>query len=321
MKEAFSKTKTFVSTIFFIVAVFLFIILFSLIITCIVTTWWMILLIAVIFIALWWRSKQSDSISRIRINTVIILLLLVMLPFIGLCLIEHLKEIYQAVLTISVFFTFVWHCIQSNWLHLIALFLLILYFFFNIRKKIKNKEPIGNYPALFFVILLYFLGSVGYCVYHDMLAYTKKQDELEKIAFIQKVQEEKLQEAREEQERLKKIAEEKKKKALEEAAEKKRLAEVEAKKKAEAEARKIEEAKLQAQMEKERAAAEAKRKAEEKKKQQQKPKSPPVNYSEDRDCSDFSREGEATDFMNASIKAGFGDHRLDRDGDGKACDD
>ncbi|WP_416730402.1 excalibur calcium-binding domain-containing protein [Fictibacillus sp. JL2B1089] len=46
-----------------------------------------------------------------------------------------------------------------------------------------------------------------------------------------------------------------------------------------------------------------------------------VNYSIDKDCSDFSREGEATQFMNASVAAGYGDHRLDRDGDGKACDD
>ncbi|WP_240338509.1 excalibur calcium-binding domain-containing protein [Peribacillus alkalitolerans] len=321
MKEAFSKTRTLASTILLILATIILIVLFSLIITCIVTTWWMILLVALIFLTLWWRSKQSDRIAKIRTNTVILLLLMFMLPSIGLCFIEHVKDIYQALVTIWVFITFIRHCILSNLLHLLALLIIILYLLFNVRKKIKNKEPLKNYPALFLIVVIYFLVSVGVCVYHDMLDYTKKQDELEKIEVVKKIQEENEKEAREEQERLKREAEEKKKKAMEEAAEKKRLAEEEAKKKTEAEARKIEEAKLQAQMERERAAQEAKRKAEERKEQQQKPKAPPVNYSVDRDCSDFSHEGEATAFMKASKAEGFGDHRLDRDGDGKACDD
>jgi outer membrane biosynthesis protein TonB len=46
---------------------------------------------------------------------------------------------------------------------------------------------------------------------------------------------------------------------------------------------------------------------------------PTVNYSQDKDCSDFSNEHEATDFMKASINAGHGDHRLDRNKDGIAC--
>ncbi|MGG1718750.1 excalibur calcium-binding domain-containing protein [Bacillus wiedmannii] len=43
------------------------------------------------------------------------------------------------------------------------------------------------------------------------------------------------------------------------------------------------------------------------------------NFKKDRDCSDFSNATEATEFMKKSKAAGFGDHRLDRNGDGIAC--
>ncbi|OJD59875.1 hypothetical protein BAU25_17650 [Bacillus albus] len=46
---------------------------------------------------------------------------------------------------------------------------------------------------------------------------------------------------------------------------------------------------------------------------------PNYNFKEDRDCSDFSSSTEATEFMKKSKAAGFGDHRLDRNGDGIAC--
>ncbi|MCG3793646.1 excalibur calcium-binding domain-containing protein [Bacillus toyonensis] len=68
---------------------------------------------------------------------------------------------------------------------------------------------------------------------------------------------------------------------------------------------------------------EAKRKAEEdKSKNSEKEKNsstPNYNFKEDRDCSDFSNATEATEFMKKSKSAGFGDHRLDRNGDGIAC--
>ncbi|MEK4742704.1 MULTISPECIES: excalibur calcium-binding domain-containing protein [unclassified Bacillus (in: firmicutes)] len=67
----------------------------------------------------------------------------------------------------------------------------------------------------------------------------------------------------------------------------------------------------------------AKRKVEEdKSKNSEKAKdssTPNYNFKEDRDCSDFSNASEATEFMKKSKAAGFGDHRLDRDGDGIAC--
>lgn len=46
---------------------------------------------------------------------------------------------------------------------------------------------------------------------------------------------------------------------------------------------------------------------------------PIYNFKEDKDCSDFSNSSEATRFMKKSIAAGFGDHRLDRNKDGIAC--
>ncbi|AWG44327.1 hypothetical protein BEH_26445 (plasmid) [Priestia filamentosa] len=46
---------------------------------------------------------------------------------------------------------------------------------------------------------------------------------------------------------------------------------------------------------------------------------PIYNFKEDKDCSDFSNTSEATEFMKKSIAAGFGDHRLDRNRDGIAC--
>ncbi|WP_255289558.1 excalibur calcium-binding domain-containing protein [Bacillus cereus] len=67
----------------------------------------------------------------------------------------------------------------------------------------------------------------------------------------------------------------------------------------------------------------AKRKVEEdKSKSSEKTKdssTPNYNFKEDRDCSDFSSSTEATEFMKKSKAAGFGDHRLDRNGDGIAC--
>ncbi|HFU7053778.1 excalibur calcium-binding domain-containing protein [Bacillus wiedmannii] len=67
----------------------------------------------------------------------------------------------------------------------------------------------------------------------------------------------------------------------------------------------------------------AKRKVEEdKSKSSEKVKdssTPNYNFKEDRDCSDFSSSTEATEFMKKSKAAGFGDHRLDRNGDGIAC--
>lgn len=46
---------------------------------------------------------------------------------------------------------------------------------------------------------------------------------------------------------------------------------------------------------------------------------PIYNFKEDKDCSDFSNSSAATRFMKKSIAAGFGDHRLDRNKDGIAC--
>ncbi|MFE4430417.1 excalibur calcium-binding domain-containing protein [Peribacillus butanolivorans] len=46
---------------------------------------------------------------------------------------------------------------------------------------------------------------------------------------------------------------------------------------------------------------------------------PIYNFKEDKDCSDFSNASEATEFMKESKAAGFGDHRLDRNRDGIAC--
>lgn len=46
---------------------------------------------------------------------------------------------------------------------------------------------------------------------------------------------------------------------------------------------------------------------------------PIYNFKKDKDCSDFSNASEATKFMKKSIAAGFGDHRLDRNKDGIAC--
>lgn len=46
---------------------------------------------------------------------------------------------------------------------------------------------------------------------------------------------------------------------------------------------------------------------------------PVYNFKEDKDCSDFSNASEATEFMKRSIAAEFGNHRLDRNKDGIAC--
>ena len=46
---------------------------------------------------------------------------------------------------------------------------------------------------------------------------------------------------------------------------------------------------------------------------------PLINYEIDTDCSDFVDSIEATIFMNTSKSFGYGDHDLDRDGDGVAC--
>lgn len=46
---------------------------------------------------------------------------------------------------------------------------------------------------------------------------------------------------------------------------------------------------------------------------------PIYNFKDDKDCSDFSNASEATKFMKESKAAGFGDHLLDRNGDGIAC--
>lgn len=45
-----------------------------------------------------------------------------------------------------------------------------------------------------------------------------------------------------------------------------------------------------------------------------------ADFALDKDCKDFSSSREATEFMNSSVKAGYGDHRLDRDHDGIACE-
>ncbi len=44
------------------------------------------------------------------------------------------------------------------------------------------------------------------------------------------------------------------------------------------------------------------------------------HMEDDHNCSDFSSAEEATEFMEKSIEAGYGDHRLDGDGDGVACE-
>jgi len=44
------------------------------------------------------------------------------------------------------------------------------------------------------------------------------------------------------------------------------------------------------------------------------------DFANDKDCRDFSNSEEATAFMNASIRAGYGDHRLDGNHDGVACE-
>jgi Excalibur calcium-binding domain len=89
----------------------------------------------------------------------------------------------------------------------------------------------------------------------------------------------------------------------------------------EAALKKFEEEQKRAQEERDRLAAE--REAEEKNKPQPKPEPKPArpvfNFKEDKDCSDFSSSTEATAFMKASKAAGFGDHRLDYNHDGIAC--
>lgn len=89
----------------------------------------------------------------------------------------------------------------------------------------------------------------------------------------------------------------------------------------EAALKKFEEEQKRAQEERDRLAA--KREAEEKNKPQPKPEPKPAgpvyNFKEDKDCSDFSNSTEATAFMKASKAAGFGDHRLDYNHDGIAC--
>jgi Excalibur calcium-binding domain len=89
----------------------------------------------------------------------------------------------------------------------------------------------------------------------------------------------------------------------------------------EAAIKKFEEEQKRAKEERDRLAA--KREAEEKNKPQSKPESKPAaivyNFKKDKDCSDFSNSTEATAFMKASKAAGFGDHRLDYNHDGIAC--
>ncbi|MCM3732710.1 excalibur calcium-binding domain-containing protein [Fictibacillus nanhaiensis] len=89
----------------------------------------------------------------------------------------------------------------------------------------------------------------------------------------------------------------------------------------EAALKKFEEEQKRAQEERDRLAAE--QEAEEKNKPQPKPEPKPArpvyNFKEDKDCSDFSSSTEATAFMKASKAAGFGDHRLDYNHDGIAC--
>jgi Excalibur calcium-binding domain len=94
----------------------------------------------------------------------------------------------------------------------------------------------------------------------------------------------------------------------------------------EAELKKFEEEQKRAQEERDR--LEAEREAEEKNKPQAKPEpkpepkkpaSPVYNFKEDKDCRDFNSSTEATSFMKASKAAGFGDHRLDYNHDGIAC--
>jgi chemotaxis protein histidine kinase CheA len=91
------------------------------------------------------------------------------------------------------------------------------------------------------------------------------------------------------------------------------IEEVEETKKIEEKQRKLEEKKIQLK--------EEQKQHEEQQQNQAEQKTPAIDYSIDRDCSDFTSEEEATRFMKASIQAGYGNHRLDRDGDGKACDD
>jgi hypothetical protein len=90
----------------------------------------------------------------------------------------------------------------------------------------------------------------------------------------------------------------------------------------EAALKKFEEDERRAQEERDRLAA--KREAEERNKpkpkpEPKKPATPLYNYEEDKDCRDFSSSTEATSFMKASKAAGFGDHRLDYNHDGIAC--
>lgn len=66
----------------------------------------------------------------------------------------------------------------------------------------------------------------------------------------------------------------------------------------------------------------AKRKVEEESPKNEKAKdssTPISNFKEDKDCRNFSNTSEATKFMKESKAAGFGDHRLDGNGDGIAC--
>ncbi|MBN3545107.1 excalibur calcium-binding domain-containing protein [Fictibacillus barbaricus] len=86
--------------------------------------------------------------------------------------------------------------------------------------------------------------------------------------------------------------------------------------------KKFEEEQKRVQEESDRLAA--KREAEERNKPQPKPElkkpaTPLYNFEEDKDCRDFNNSTEATSFMKASKAAGFGDHRLDYNHDGIAC--
>jgi flagellar biosynthesis GTPase FlhF len=156
----------------------------------------------------------------------------------------------------------------------------------------------GCFGCLAFLAIIFVIGScvaTGNDEEKDVVApITEEKDEKEKAEENNRKAEE--QAAKEKQEQAKKEQEEQERREKQE--EDKREKEALAKKE---------------QEERERLEQETKKEEEK--------KAASVNYSIDKDCSDFSREGEATQFMNASVAAGFGDHRLDRDGDGKACDD
>lgn len=206
-------------------------------------------------------------------------------------------------------------CIFGSIWNIILLIIILVTLWWIYRRK---KEEKSTWQGKLIIIILIFLllWRVVPCVLHEVGNFGREEDaaetlvaNLEKAEQIAKEDEEK----RKIEEEQRKVEEEKRR-----IEEEKRRAEEEQKRLEEQKKREEEQRKLAEQLAKKRAAeAEEKKKAEQAKAQS----TPAVNYSVDRDCSDFSRQGEATSFMKASIAAGFGDHRLDRDGDGIACDD